>query len=260
MSNRTALVALSLLAAGCSDGALNLFSVQDDIDLGRQLRDEILSDPATYPVVDESDAPEAYDYLYMVRDELLATNELTYTDEFDWEIYLIDDDDTLNAFAAPGGYIWVYSGLIRYLNEPDYFVGVMGHELAHADERHSTEQLTKVYGISVLIGVLLGNDPGLAVEIAAGLANLSFSRQHEAESDSRSVDYLCETDWAANGTAGFFEQLEEEGGASVPEFLSTHPASDNRVADINAYAESLGCDTTLSGRQDEWQDFLDSLP
>ena len=89
------LVFLPLLAAGCSDGSLNLFTIQDDIDLGRQLRDEILNDPATYPVVDEADAAEAYDYLYMLRDEILDTNELQYTDDFDWEIYLIDDDDTL---------------------------------------------------------------------------------------------------------------------------------------------------------------------
>lgn len=252
--------AAALALVGCSEGSLNLFSIQDDIELGEQLRDQILADPDTYPVVDEADAPEAYEYLYMVRDELLATGEVAYADDFAWEVYLIDDDETLNAFAAPGGYIWVYSGLIQYLEEDDYFVGVMGHELAHAAERHSTEQLTKIYGLSVLISLLLGEDPGLIVEIAAGLANLSFSRASEAEADERSVEYLCETSWAADGTAGFFAQLEAEGGGGIPEFLSTHPSPENRVADIQAYAELLGCDTTLSADGNEWEDFQASLP
>ena len=255
-----AVLLLSASTSACAEGSLNLFSTQDDLDLGAQLRDEILADPETYPVVDEADAPEAYEYLDMVTDELLATGEVRYADEFAWEVYLIDDDETLNAFAAPGGYIWVYSGLIQYLEEDDYFVGVMGHELAHAAERHSTEQLTRIYGLSTLISLILGNDPGTLVEIAAGLVNLSFSRTAEAEADERSVVYLCETGWAADGTAGFFAQLEEEGEASLPEFLSTHPSPESRVQDIRAYAESLGCDTTLSDDGDAWEDFQASLP
>jgi len=254
-----ALFAAALLS-GCTEGSFNIFSVQDDIDLGRQLRDEILADSENYPVVDYGDAPDSYEYLYMVRDELLATGEVQYADEFDWEIYLIDDDETLNAFAAPGGYIWVYSGLIQYLEEDDYFVGVMGHEVAHAAERHSTEQLTKAYGISVLIEVILGNDPGLLAELAVGLVGLKFSRSAEAEADDRSVEYLCETAWAADGTAGFFRQLEEEGAGGGPEFLSTHPSPENRVNDITAYAEALGCDTTPSNDGDEWEQFQAGLP
>ncbi len=253
------LLAVTLLT-GCTEGSFNLFTIQDDIELGQQLRDEILADSETYPVVDYGDAPDSYEYLYMVRDELLATGEVAYADDFAWEIYLIDDDETLNAFAAPGGYIWVYSGLIQYLEEDDYFVGVMGHELAHAAERHSTEQLTKAYGLSVLLEVVLGNDPGLIAELAVGLVGLKFSRTAEAEADDRSVEYLCETSWAADGTAGFFRQIEEDGGGGVPEFLSTHPSPDNRVQDITDYALALGCDTTLSNDGDEWEEFQAGLP
>lgn len=251
---------LALAGTGCAEGSLNLFSIQDDLDLGAQLRDEILADPDTYPVVDEADAPEAYEYLYMVTDELLATGQVRHADDFAWEVYLINDDSTVNAFAAPGGFVWVYSGLIQYLSEDDHFAGVMGHELAHAAERHSTEQLTRIYGLSTLVSLLLGEDPGVLVEIAAGLVNLSFSRTAEAEADERSVVYLCDTSWAADGTAGFFAQLDAEEGADIPEFLSTHPSAESRVQDIRAYAESLGCDTTLSDDGDAWEEFQASLP
>ncbi|NOY26955.1 MAG: M48 family metalloprotease [Oligoflexia bacterium] len=261
MALRKLVLAVPLVVGtGCEDiGGINIFSIQDDKDLGAQLADEILADPATYPILDENSYPDAYDALYEMRDELLATGQLQYADEFDWQVSIIDDDETLNAFAAPGGYIYVYTGLMRYLDYQDYFMGVLGHEMAHADERHSTQQLTKLYGMTTLLGVILGDDPGLAAEIAASLLTLSFSRTAEAEADSDSVYYLCETDWAANGAAGFFEELLAEGGTEIPEFLSTHPSSESRVADINALADELGCDTSLNAKAD-WQAVLDALP
>ena len=75
----------------------------------------------------------------------------------------------------------------------------------------------------MLLAILTDSDPGLLGEVAAGLVNLSFSRADEREADEASVDYLCNTDYAADGTAGFFEQLE---GFELPEFLSTHPSSE----------------------------------
>ena len=62
--------------------------------------------------------------------------------DFDWELKIIHDDETLNAFCAPGGYIYVYTGLIKFLAHEDNLAGVIGHEIAHADLRHSTQQLT----------------------------------------------------------------------------------------------------------------------
>jgi predicted Zn-dependent protease len=249
-----------LLGVACTDGGgINLFTVQDDIDLGKQVRDEILADPATYPVVYEDEAPEAYAHLYRIRDEVLASGEVQYADEFEWEVYLVDDPQTLNAFATPGGYLFFYTGLIDYLDEEDHFAGVMGHEIAHADRRHSTQQLTKAYGVATLLEMVLGKNPGLAAEIAAGLVSLKFSRHDEADSDDMSVIYLCETAYAADGTAGFFAKLEAEGGVNLPEFLSTHPSSENRVQDIRDAAETLGCSTELNPNA-EWADFKASLP
>lgn len=253
------LALLPLTAACTEDGGFNLFSIEDDMELGAQIHQEILADPATYPLLDEQQFPEAYSHLYAIRDEILATGEVDYAEDFAWNTYIVHDDEVLNAFAAPGGYLYVYTGLIKYLQMEDYFAGVMGHEIAHAAERHSTEQLTKVYGLTTLAAVLLGEDPGLLAEIAQGLVSLSFSREHETEADEFSVYYLCETFYASNGTAGFFEQLLAEGGTEIPEFLSTHPSSESRVEDINALATELGCDMTPYADA-AWQDFKASLP
>jgi len=256
MRARLTLAALLPFAVGCEEGGLNLFSIQDDMDLGAQIHQEILADPSTYPILDERDWPDAYEHLYRVRDEVLASGEVSHADEFAWEAFIIHDDDTLNAFAAPGGYIYVYTGLIKFLEFEDHFAGVMGHELAHAAERHSTEQLTQAYGLATLVALILGEDPGLLTEIAQSLLQLSFSRAHENDADEHSVYYLCNTDYAANGAAGFFEALE---GWEIPEFLSTHPSSSDRVGQINALAESLACDLELTPDAD-YEAFVASLP
>src|SRR5690606_12090547 len=124
--------------------------------------------------------------------------------------------------------------------------GVMGHEMAHADLRHSTSQLTRQYGIGLLLTVLSGGDPGTLSQILASLVALKFSRDHESEADDYSVIYLCETEYAANGAASFFEKLIEEGASQPPEFLSTHPNPDNRVENINNAAVERGCDTAFN--------------
>lgn len=256
-----ALAPLALMGlTACGSGGVNLFSLDDDVALGQQLADEVNANPDVYgPVIDRATDPEPYDHLQRITDEILASGMVEHRDDFEWELHIIDDDETLNAFAAPGGFIYVYSGLIHYLEVEDHFAGVMGHEIAHADQRHSTEQLTKAYGLSVVAGILFGSDPGIIAQVAAGLLTLSFSRADEAEADDYSVVYLCETHYAADGAAGFFEKLLSEGAGSGPEFLSTHPSPDNRVEDIEAAAAELGCSTELYPDA-QWEAFQASLP
>lgn len=265
MRGRFPLVALpAVLLAACDEPIVqdfNLFTIQDDKELGAQLAEEIASNPDEYgEILDRAEYPEAYAHLDRFRDELLATGEVEYANAFDWETHIIHDDETLNAFAAPGGYIYVYTGIIRYLEVEDHFAGVMGHEMAHAANRHSTEQLTKAYGISTLLDLVLGKGGGGVIgDVASGLVGLEFSREDEAQADEYSVIYLCETDWAADGTAGFFEKLESEGGYEIPEFLSTHPSSDSRIEDIKAEARARGCSTDLHP-DPQWAEFQASLP
>ncbi len=260
------IIVVLLAAPGCKDDddngfQPNIFTIQDDINLGMQLRDEILSNPAEYPVINKLSHPEAYSHLERIRDSILLTGEVDYSDTFPWEVYLLDNDTVLNAFATPGGYMYFYTGLIDFLDNEAQFAGVMGHEMAHAAERHSTNQLTKVYGLSLLINIVLGQNPSqlaqIATDITAGLAVLAFSRDHEYDADLYSVHYLYPTSYDARGVGGFFEKLNN--APRPPEFLSTHPNPDNRLERIEE--EWLG----LGGKEgneypDSYQDFKNTLP
>lgn len=219
---------------------LNLFSIEDEVALGLQVKQEIESKPAEFPILAEKGNEELYSYIRRLTNRILNTGKVQYRNEFAWEVKIINDANTLNAFCAPGGYIYVYTGLIKFLDTEDELMGVMGHEIAHAAMRHSTRQLTKVYGLQVLSSIVTGNaEPGLLEQIALGLTTLSFSRSHETEADAYSVTYLCGTDYNAAGAAGFFQKMEGE--PTPPIFLSTHPNPGNRVQAIQSEKAKQGC-------------------
>lgn len=225
-----------------------VFPVSSDVTLGEQVAHNIDS---TYEadILKIEDYPKAYAYLNAMKDEILKSEDLVNADKFVWKLTIIDQD-VLNAFATPGGYIYVYTGLIDYLDNVDDLAGVMGHEIAHADRRHSVNQLKKTYGVQLLASIVLGGDGSKLQEIAVALASnaaaLQFSREDESEADASSVEYLDETQFACDGAASFFKKISAEGGNNVPEFLSTHPNPENRVADIEARANCRVCSKDLT--------------
>jgi len=240
--------------------SFNLFTLEDDKQLGRQTDSTILANPSEYPILSKSQYPAAYSYLLNIRDKILASGKMDHKDDFDWEVKIIQDDSVLNAFCTAGGYIYVYTGLIKYLESEDQLAGVMGHEMGHADGRHSTIAMTQQYGISTLLSIILGSDPSLLSQVANSLIGFKFSKDHERDADARSVIYLCPTEYNAAGASGFFEKLEANGQAGgTPEFLSTHPNPENRITSIKAKKAELGCTGTAT-KETEYQQFVNALP
>ncbi|MFY0606700.1 MAG: M48 family metalloprotease [Cyclobacteriaceae bacterium] len=259
-----AITLISIFISCDDNGDLVLFSIQNDKDLGAQVAAEIAAD-TSFNILSPVDYPEAYAYLNGMKDDILASGNVTYADEFAWELHIINDD-VLNAFATPGGYIYVYTGLIKYLEKADDLAGVMGHEIAHSDQRHSSKQLQRAYGIQGLLSILTGSESSQIAQIAGQVAGkgavLAFGRDAESEADEFSVKYLAGTDYACNGAASFFQKLLDEGqGGGTPAFLSTHPSPDNRVEDINETATTNGCSTEgIVESGFTYTDFQNSLP
>ncbi len=245
--------------SGDSPG-FNLFTVEDDLELGTKVAAEIENDPGKYPILDSAQYSQAYGYLYRLRDSILQTGKLTYTTQFPWRLRIIQDDSTLNAFCAPGGYIYVYTGLIKYLRTEAQLIGVLGHEMAHADRRHTTQILTQAYGLQTLIQLISGQEqPGLLAQLASSLLLLSFSRDHERDADKHSVIYLCPTTYRADGAADFFEYITQQGGLRPPAFLSTHPDPGERVQNIRSLKQEFGC-TGTQDYEPRYAQLIASLP
>lgn len=262
-----ALVILSFVFYNSScdkQSSVVLFTIQDDINLGKQVVSQIESDTVQFPILKENAYPKAYQHLRRITNNLLNSGKVKYRNEFAWEVKIIHNDEVLNAFCTPGGYIYVYTGLIKYLDTEDQLAGVMGHEIGHADLRHSSRQMQNQYGISMLLGIILGNNPNqleqIAGQIAGTLVGLKYSRTYESEADGNSVTYLSGTNYACNGASGFFKKLRDSNQCNANmAWLSTHPDPCSRIEDIDARASQMNCKTTDSNPA-SYMEFKKSLP
>jgi predicted Zn-dependent protease len=221
--------------------SINLFTKEDDVELGSQLDQEIRNNPAEYPIYNGDPSVKAY-ITTRIFEHILASSQVVNKDVFNYQLEIIDNPDVLNAFCIPGGYIYLYTGLLLYLDSEAALAGVIGHEIAHAEERHTTQRLTRYYGVSILLGIVLGENPSTLAEIAAnlfvGLAFLANSRSDEEESDRDSYQYLKDTRYYPGGVKFFFEKLQYDGlidssASSIQTFLSTHPDPVERIQNIN---------------------------
>jgi beta-barrel assembly-enhancing protease len=252
-----------LISCSKSDNSipLTVFSVTDDIALGQQIDQEIMSKPQEYPVLDSVQYAAAYGHLYRIRNTILASDKLEYANTFAWKCRIIRNDTVINAFCVPGGNIYIYTGIIKFLDNEAEFAGVLAHEMAHADRRHTSEQLTLVYGETLLLNLILGNDPSQLAQIVAGLAqglgNLAYSRQQENESDEYAVKYLYPTEYDAAAIGDFFVKIMGE--PTPPAFLSDHPSPSDRLSKITEVFNSLG---GVHGQlfPDRYLQFKSSLP
>ncbi len=218
-----------------------LIPISQDVELDKQVSKQIEGDKKN-KILDEIKYPEAYAYIRGMTENILNSGKVQNRNNFPWIVKIIHDDKTLNAFCTPGGFIYVYTGLIKFLDSDNQLAGVLGHEIAHADKRHSTKQMLENQGIQLLSQAVLGKNKNAIVNIAKNLVALKFSRNDETEADKMSVEYLCNTIYQADGAAGFFIKLQEQnkGGKNI-DFLSTHPNPANRVAAITADAAKRQC-------------------
>ncbi len=170
--------------------------------------------------------------------------------DYDWEFRLIQDNQTINAWALPGGKSAVYTGLLPVVENEAGLAFVVGHEVGHATARHSAERLSQQLAV---LGGLTGlyvyldkkselSDDQLAIVVAAlGLGTevgvlLPFSRQHEEEADIIGMMYMAKAGYPPDEATEVWDRMEAAtGGSSTPEFLSTHPSNENRKANLKEW-------------------------
>ncbi|GAB3815553.1 M48 family metallopeptidase [Pontibacter rugosus] len=177
-----------------------------------------------------------------IGQELVQSTRVRET-PYQFDFHLLADEQTVNAFALPGGQVFITAGLLKRLQSEAQLAGVLGHEIGHVVARHSAEQLAKAKLTQGLSGAaaIATYDPdnpasrsGAAVAAMIGqLTNMRFGREDELESDRLAVQLTGSAGYNPRAMIEVMHILEEAGGgASGPEFLQTHPNPGNRVAEI----------------------------
>jgi len=217
----------------------NLFSKQQDVQLGQENAAQVR---AHMKVIRN---PVLNDYVNKVGRRLVAAREAQESGfPFTFEVVA---DPTINAFALPGGPMFINTGLLRAVDNEDQLAGVMGHEMSHVILRHGTSQATKsklvelpaVLGSQVAGGSLVGQLTKLGIGLGANSVLLKFSRSAESQADLMGSHLMAESGYNPMEMARFFEKLNQQGGQRTIQFLSDHPNPENREKAIEEEVHRL---------------------
>jgi beta-barrel assembly-enhancing protease len=260
MNRYLAGVALAVTLTGCG------VSTQQEVEMGQQYSAQINQQ---LPIIND---PEVNRYINLLGDSIARLT--SRTDIPDWKFYIVDSKE-VNAFAVPGGYIYVNRGLIERTQRMDQLAGVLGHEIGHVVRRHSIKQMQQQQGANV--GVTLAcvltricdNQAGQAAIQVGGTALFAkFSRSDEAEADVEGIKNVVRAGISPNGIPEMFQILLNERASNpsaVEGWFSTHPMEEDRIASTRAQIAQISPSVlrTLSTDSQRYQAFkqrVRSLP
>jgi beta-barrel assembly-enhancing protease len=217
---------------------MNLFSTAQDVELGRQV-----SADAEKQLQMLNDA-RVDAYLSRLGKKLSARAP---GEKYPYQFKAVNDL-SINAFALPGGFLYVNRGTIEAADSEAQLAGVVAHEIAHAALRHGTNQASKAYIAQMPLAVLGGlggqSIAGVLAKIGGGFAAnsvlLKYSRDAERQADLMGAQILYDAGYDPRGMTQFFEKMQAQGGSRGPQWLSSHPDTQNRIKDINGEINRLG--------------------
>lgn len=220
-------LSVTIPLAGCAT-----VSQQQEVDIGREYSAQIAQQ---LPLISD---PEIVRYINILGDSIAG---ITARGDLDWHFHVVNSDE-VNAFAVPGGYIYVNRGLIARAATMSELAGVLGHEIGHVVRRHSIKQMEKAQGTNVgitlacvLTGVCSAPGAGDAINLGANALFARFSRSDELEADAEGFHYVLRAGIDPNGIVKMFQTLMRERQArpaGVAAWFATHPLEEDRIADV----------------------------
>jgi predicted Zn-dependent protease len=219
------------VAAGCAPAVSTQQEVQLGADYSRQINQQMpmLNDQATVNYVNQIGQQIA---------QIADPRGIRY------HFYVVNSD-VVNAFALPGGYVYINRGIIERADNVSELAGVLAHEVGHVAERHSIEQLQRAQnanlGLNVLYGVLLGRAPSgveqAGIQVGGSAVFAGYTRDAEREADAVAVGYMMRAGYNPNGLPSFFQELlelQQRQPSRVEQWFATHPTTQERVANSQA--------------------------
>jgi predicted Zn-dependent protease len=259
-----ALLAAGFVQSGCQtveatgERHLALIGEEREIELGRQSDEQIVN---TLGLVENEDLQQ---YVAQLGAEIAATTERP---DLPWTFRVVDDS-TVNAFALPGGFVYMTRGILAHFENEAQLAGVLGHEIGHITAKHSVIRLSRAQLAQLGFGIATIIEPGLAdyaplAGIGMQLLFLSFSREDELEADELGVRYMANVEENPRELIDVMEMLERTseaaGGGAVPQWLSTHPSPSNRIGNITSRIRELETEQFATAGREEYLRRIDNM-
>lgn len=205
-----------------------------------------LGNQSTPEIINQFGGLHPDDELQQRIDEIgqrLVRESVASDTDWEFEFYVLDDPQTINAFALPGGPVFITTGLLNQLDDEDEVAGVLAHEIVHVLARHSAQQLAKnelTNGLVGAVGVASGDANAAQTAAVIGqLINMSYGRDDELQSDGIGICLMIDAGYSPEAMVEVMNVLAQAGGGNQPpEFFSTHPNPENRISEIEEAIEN----------------------
>jgi len=236
-----------------------VFSVEDQKAFGNNLQAVFLNSPALFKPLDRTVYTEIYSHFDATFQILTQTINVENRDKFDWELTILEDDDKLMAFSAPGGKFFVYTGLLKYLSGEHELVGVMAHEMYYADSEKAMEILVDEFkSVPFLLGdIFLGNEVEEAKDVAEFMSNFTYSEAEVLLGDKYALDVVCPFQYNPVGLSHFVERSMTTMNI---DWINKRSGSDNRLELLNAMQGDCGNIEDDPTFADRYQTMINTLP
>ena len=249
-------MAISVAAlAGCETNPytgrsqLLMTSVSEEMKMGAQAYDQVKSDPKMRPSQDPREIEPVKRVAARIVEAAKRSKYAEMAKQFQWEVTIIKDDKTANAFALPGGKMAVYTGIFPMAKTEAGLAAVMGHEVVHALARHGAERMSQgqltnatlqVVGVAAGAaggGGMLGQAAMAALGVGAQVGVLlPFSRKHESEADYIGILLAADAGYDPRESVALWERMGQMSGGGAPsEFMSTHPSHETRIDQLKKW-------------------------
>lgn len=215
------------LAAGCA------VSTQQEVEMGAQYATQANQQ---LPIVDDASLNR---YINSLGIQLAQQGTRMRNEGLRYQFFIVNSN-VVNAFSIPGGYVYVNRGIVERADNVSELAGVLAHEIAHVEERHSVQQMQKANNANLgltLAYVLLGRQPSgaeqAAIQVGGGLVFARYSRQAEDDADAVAIPLMVRAGISPNGLPSFFQELVAErqrSPSAVEMWFSTHPQTEERIA------------------------------
>lgn len=246
------ILSVTILISGCATTgpggkqSFIIIPVEQEVSIGAGMAEQVEQTEKILP------DQEWQDYLNRVGQKIVSV-----CDRKDIEYHFkVIESDQINAFAAPGGYVYFYSGLLREMENESEMAAVMAHEISHVVARHSVRNIQAALGVSMAYELVFGDENNQVRDLAIGLGmNLLFakySRDYEREADSYGIQYMVKAGYNPQGAVTMFQKLAELGGSGgdgIFEAFSSHPDSQERITSAKSQISNMQplASTLISG-------------
>jgi predicted Zn-dependent protease len=258
-----AALVLMLFCGGCATNAvtgktefqLMGGNISSDVAMGQQASEGVIKEMSKGEV-----SGPMQNYVNYVGQKIAA---VSHNPELEWH-FMVLNNETVNAFALPGGYIYITTGMLKALQNESQMAAVLAHEAVHVTARHSASAMSKQLAVDLAISLGTNAKTASAMRVAqivSQLEGLSYSRKHEREADFYGLDYLVAAGYNPNGMVEMMKMLEQLNSSSPIEFFSTHPSPENRLELIEQKIREKGWQPLgLVNEQDYRKNVLSYLP